>query len=86
MQKCPYFLPQEPLFGVKTFITLKIPSGTGDHTSPKLLSLHKLCERPYMWQPQVEIVLLSLLLCHEIQLKSQNSNCVNCDYFTQNGS
>jgi hypothetical protein len=39
-----------------------------------------------MWQPPVEIVLLSLLLCHEIQLKSQNSNCVNCDYFTQNGS
>jgi hypothetical protein len=39
-----------------------------------------------LWQPQVEIVLLSLLLCHEIQLKSQNSNCDNCDYFTQNGS
>jgi hypothetical protein len=40
----------------------------------------------HMWQPQVEIVLLSSLLCPEIQLKSQNSNCVNCDYFTQNGS
>jgi hypothetical protein len=23
---------------------------------------------------------------YEIQLKYQNSNCVNCDYFSQNGS
>jgi hypothetical protein len=42
--------------------------------------------KKHMWQPQVELVHLSLLLFHEIQLKSQNSNCVNCDYFTQNGS
>ena len=32
----------------------------------------------YFLGMQVEIVLLSILLCCGIQLKSQNSNCVNC--------
>jgi hypothetical protein len=57
-----------------------------DWTQPLRFTGGSAANTPYRDVPQVEIILLSFLLYHEIQLKSPNSNCVNCDYFTQNGS